>query len=114
MMGLIRELPNKPERIDAVQSALVRRLESSSPGFRELQRTIAYWQRLGYTEDPRRSLLDDYASLDFADIEALHAAQIAGRPVILVVVGDPKLVDKAELARFGEVVELREQDVFPR
>jgi zinc protease len=114
MMGLIRELPDKPERIDAIRSALVRRLESSSPGFRDLQRTIAFWQRLGYTEDPRRSLLDGYTRLEFADIEALHAAQIAGRPVILVVVGDPRQVDKAELERWGEVVELRDNQVFAR
>jgi predicted Zn-dependent peptidase len=114
MMGLIRELPNRPERIDALRSALVRGLESGSPGFRELQRMIAHWQKLGYTEDPRRSLLDAYPQTKFADIEAFHAAQIAGRPVILVVVGDPRKVDKAELERWGKVVELREQQVFPR
>lgn len=112
MMGLIRELPNRPERIAALRSALVRGLESQSPGFRELQRTIAHWQRLGYTEDPRRSLLDAYPRTEFADIEAFHAAQIAGRPVILVVVGDPRQVDKGELERWGEVVELREQQIF--
>lgn len=114
MMGLIRELPDRPERIDALRSALVRGLESRSPGFRELQDTIAYWRKLGHTDDPRRPLLDGYASTDFADIQAFHAAQIAGRPVILVVVGDPRQVDKSELARWGEVVELREQQVFPR
>jgi zinc protease len=114
MMGLIRELPNRPERIDALRSALVRGLESGSPGFRDLQGMIAYWRKLGHTEDPRRSLLGAYPQTEFADIEAFHAAQMAGRPVILLVVGDPRKVDEAELARWGEVVEIREQQVFAR
>jgi zinc protease len=114
MMGLIRELPDRPERIDALRSALVRGLESSSPGFRDLQRTIVDWRRLGHAEDPRRARLDAYARTQFADIQAFHTAQIAGRPVILVVVADPRQVDAATLERWGEVVELREQQLFAR
>ena len=114
MMGLIRELPHKPERMDPLRSALTRSLEVQSPGFRELQGTIEHWGYLGYGEDPRKWLIDEYAELDFADIEAFHAAQVADRPVILLVVGDPRRVDVEELGRYGEVVEVAEREVFAR
>jgi zinc protease len=114
MLGLIRDMPAKPERTDPIRSALIRRLETQSPGFRQLQSTIEYWRWLGYDDDPRKWLIDDYAKLDFADIEAFHAAQVADRPVILVVVGDPRRVDVRELARYGEVVEVAEREVFAR
>ncbi|MFO7562098.1 MAG: insulinase family protein [Enhygromyxa sp.] len=114
MMGLIRDMPRKPERMDPLRAALVRGLETDSPGFRELQGTIEHWRRLGYGEDPRRWLVEDYGKLDFADIEAFYAAQVAGRPVILLVVGDPRQIDMDELARYGEVVEVAEREVLPR
>jgi zinc protease len=114
MLDLIRTRPDKTERMDALRSSLIRGLEALGPDFRELQSTIAYWQKRGYTEDPREHLLDAYATTQFADIEAFHAAQIAGRPVTLVVVGDPRRVDKRELARFGELIELREREIFAR
>lgn len=114
MMGLIRDMPTKPERMDSVRSALTRTLETESPGFRELQGTIEYWRRLGYDDDPHKWLIEDYAKVDVADIEAFHAAQVADRPVILVVVGDPRQIHVGELARYGEVVEVAEREVFAR
>ena len=112
MLGLIRERPAEPERMSSIRAALARGLETRSPGFRELQGRIASWQRSGYTDDPRRALVDGYAALDFADVEAFHTAQIEGRPLILLVVADPSRVDARALARYGEVVELSERDVF--
>ncbi len=114
MMGLIREMPAKPERMDSLRSALVRGLEARSPGFRQVQATVDRWRRLGYDDDPRRALLDGYARLSFADIEAFHAAQVADRPVILLVVGDPRRIDVAELERYGDVVRVSERDLFAR
>jgi zinc protease len=114
MMGLIRDMPVKPEGMDAIRSALSRRLETQSPGFRDLQDTLERWGHMGYREDPRTWLLDHYEMLEFADIEAFHAAQVAGRPVITIVVGDPRRVDVDELARYGEVIEVAEHEVFAR
>ncbi|WP_146661034.1 M16 family metallopeptidase [Enhygromyxa salina] len=114
MMGLIRELPVKPERMDAIRSSLGRGLETRSPGFRELHSTLAGWRRLGYADDPGKWLIEEYAQLNFADIEAFHAAQVADRPVMLLVVGDPRRVDVRELERYGEVVKVRENQLFAR
>jgi zinc protease len=114
MMGLVRELPLRPERMEPLRAALLRGLEVSSPGFRELQGTIERWRRQGYQDDPRKARVEEYASLDFADIQAFHAAQVADRPVILLVVGDPRRVDIDELERYGEVVEVSEREVFAR
>ena len=114
MMGLIREQPAKPERMDALRSTLTRSLESTSPGFRELQAMIERWQHVGYDADPRAWLLADYAKLSFDDIIAFHEAQIAGRPVTLVVVGDPRRIDVDALARWGELVKVDERDIFAR
>src|SRR5690606_21580348 len=59
MMGLIREMPSKPERMEPLRSALVRSLETRSPGFRELHGSIERWRRLSYDQDPRGWLIED-------------------------------------------------------
>jgi zinc protease len=114
MMGLIRETPAKPERADSVRAMLSRSLELQSPGFRDFQDQLEAWRRLGYDDDPRKLLIDDHAKLEFADIQAFHAAHVADRPVILVVVGDPRRVDVGELERYGEVIEVAEREMFAR
>jgi zinc protease len=114
MLGLIRDMPVKPERMDPLRSALTRGLEAQGPGFRELQGSIEHWRELGYDGDPRAWLIDDYAKLDFADLEAFHADQVADRPVILLVVGDPRRVDVGELERHGELIKVAEREVFAR
>lgn len=90
------------------------RSRPNSTDFRQLQGQIELWSRRGYVEDPRKALLDHYAKLEFADIEAFYAAQVAERPVIILVVGDPQRVDVGELARYGEVIEVRERELFAR
>lgn len=114
MLDLIQNLPQKPERLAALKGALVHSQETRTPSFRELQDRIEQWRWYGYTSDPRRELLPAYRELSFDDIEAIHERQIAGRPVALIVVGDPRKVDTKRLAKYGRVVKVRERDIFPR
>ena len=107
-------MPRKPERMDSLRNALIRRLESGTPGFRELQAVIDRWDRQGFSNDPRRDLAAAYPELEFADVEAFYAAQVEGRPVTMTVVGDPRRVDRDALAKWGEVITVKEKRVYPR
>lgn len=113
MRGLIQDMPKKPERMAALKSALIRSQETQTPGFRALQDRIEQWRWLGYTEDPRQRLLPAYAALAFEDIEHVVERQIAGRPMTLIVVGDPRRFDAKALEKYGDVVKLRPKDVLP-
>ena len=114
MLELIRDMPRKPERMGSVRASLTRRQETRSPGFRELIGRVDRWQQLGFEADPRAALLEAYPGLEFGDIEAFHAAQIADRPVIMTVVGDPRRIELDALREYGELIVLREKDVLPR
>jgi zinc protease len=114
MLGLIREMPARPDRVELVRLALVRSQETASPPFRELQDTVRSWHRLGHREDPRRALIPAYGALEFADIERFWRAHVAGRPIAIMVVGDPRKVKTAELAKYGRVVRVREGALYRR
>ena len=110
--GLLGDLPARPQRVDSVRSALVHGLESADPSFRELQAQIEAWRWQGWQADPRAAWLPAYRDLAFEDIEAFWRAHVAGRPRVLVVVGDPRRVDRSMLERFGRVEVLPERRLY--
>lgn len=114
MMRLITEMPRREDRIDLVRSALVRSQETDSPSFRDLQDRIDHWIRLGETDDPRRRALPAYQALDLEDIVAFYRDHLAGRPVAIMVVGDPRKVKPSTLRKYGEVVRLRKGQLYSR
>ncbi|MCA9708427.1 MAG: insulinase family protein, partial [Myxococcales bacterium] len=112
MVGLIGDMPRKPDRLEMVAGALVRSQETSSPSFRELPVTVEQWRGLGYGVDPRSWLLPAYAGLGFEDIERFYEAHVEGRPLAIMVVGDPRKVKAAELRKYGKVVRVREGALY--
>jgi predicted Zn-dependent peptidase len=112
MLGLISRMPERPERLELVRSALVRSQETERPAFRELQRKITDWRRLGYDRDPRPALAPAYAALEFADIVEFYRRHVEGRPLAVMIVGDPRKARPAELKKLGKLVRLRERQLY--
>ncbi|MBC8070789.1 MAG: insulinase family protein, partial [Deltaproteobacteria bacterium] len=112
MLGLITKMPARSERLELVRPALVRSQETASPPFRELQATIERWQHSGHATDPRRELLGEYAELELADIERFYREHVAGRPLAIMVVGDPRKVKPAQLRKYGKLVRVREGSLY--
>ncbi|MCA9656321.1 MAG: insulinase family protein [Myxococcales bacterium] len=114
MMGLITQMPERPERLAMVRSALVRSQETASPAFRDVPVAVEQWRALGYGDDPRRWLMPAYEGLEFEEIEAFYEAHVKGRPVAIMVVGDPRKVKKEELRKYGKVVRVREGRLYSK
>ncbi len=114
LVDMIRELPERPERTEDLRSALRLSWSAAKPGFRELQEEVATWRRQGFQGDPREILLPALERLSFEDLRRFHAAQIADRPLTIMIVGDPRSFDMEALQRFGEVEFVRKRQIFPR
>jgi predicted Zn-dependent peptidase len=112
VLGLVRELPDRPENVPVVAAALAHALETGSPGARELQTRIEEWRWSGHAHDPRRELLERYRTLAVDDLEQFFAARLAGRPIAIMVVGDPRRVDRRRLARLGKLRVVHERDLL--
>jgi zinc protease len=112
MVELVTKLPEHPDRIELVRGALVRGTETDSPSFRDLQDRMEEWQFEGDRGDPRREALPAYRKLEFADIMAFYRAHVAGRPLAIMVAGDPRKVKAKDLKRYGKVVRLREWQLY--
>ncbi len=114
MLGLLRDMPRHPDRMPVVQASLSRGLEVSSPSFRDLAQTVDDWRQRGYSADPRPQRLEAYGALNFEDIERFYAKHVAGRPVAIAIVGDPRKVRRTRLRTYGPVIEVSAGDVLDR
>ena len=112
MKSILSAMPKKPERTAAVRGALVRSAETATPGFRDLPQDVTAWRWQGYATDPRRLLQREYEKLSWDDIEGFWTDHVKDRPVVLMVVGDPKRVDKKMLEQHGPVTVVREGTLY--
>ena len=112
MVGLLTDMPARQERLELVRGTLMRSQETESPSFRELQDKLRKWHHRGYKDDPRRALLPAYDHLEFEHIVAFYKKYVAGKPLAIMVVGDPRKARPDRLKKYGKLVRLREGQLY--
>ena len=86
-------MPADSTNIDALRAALKQASQTAKPSMRAKAATYEHWQRLGYTEDPAKVNAEKINAVSFADIESFYEENIKGKPVTIILMGDPKKID---------------------
>ena len=107
--SLIREMPLKPERVEAVKQTLVNRINNDYPPFRNLSEKVASARMEGFDRDPAEEFLRDIATMDMQDISRFYREQISGRPVVYVIAGNRKHIDMKKLAEYGTIIKVKKK-----
>ena len=110
--SLIREMPLKPERVEAVKQTLVNRINNDYPPFRNLSEKVASARMEGFDHDPAEEFLRDIATMDMQDISRFYREQISGRPVVYVIAGNRKHIDMKKLAEYGTIIKVKKKDIY--
>ena len=110
--SLIREMPLKPERMEAVKQTLVNRINNDYPPFRNLSEKVASARMEGFDRDPAEEFLRDIATMDMQDISRFYREQISGRPVVYVIAGNRKRIDMNKLAEYGTIIKVKKKDIY--
>lgn len=110
--SLIREMPLKPERVEAVKQTLVNRINNDYPPFRNLSEKVASARMEGFDRDPAEEFLWDIATMDMQDISRFYREQISGRPVVYVITGNRKHIDMKKLAEYGTIIKVKKKDIY--
>ena len=110
--SLIREMPLKPERVEAVKQTLVNRISNDYPPFRNLSEKVASARMEGFDRDPAEEFLRDIATMDMQDISRFYREQISGRPVVYVIAGNRKHIDMKKLAEYGTIIKVKKKDIY--
>ena len=110
--SLIREMPLKPERVEAVKQTLVNRINNDYPPFRNLSEKVASARMESFDRDPAEEFLRDIATMDMQDISRFYREQISGRPVVYVIAGNRKHIDMKKLAEYGTIIKVKKKDIY--
>lgn len=110
--SLIREMPLKPERMEAVKQTLVNRINNDYPPFRNLSEKVASTRMEGFDRDPAEEFLRDIATMDMQDISRFYREQISGRPVVYVITGNRKHIDMKKLAEYGTIIKVKKKGIY--
>ena len=110
--SLIREMPLKPERMEAVKQTLVNRINNDYPPFRNLSEKVASARMEGFDRDPAEEFLRDIATMDMQDISRFYQEQISGRPVVYVNTGNRKHIDMKKLAEYGTIIKVKKKGIY--
>ena len=110
--SLIREMPLKPERVEAVKQMLMNRINNDYPPFRNLSEKVASARMEGFDRDPAEEFLRDIATMDMQDISRFYREQISGRPVVYVIAGNRKHIDMKKLAEYGTIIKVKKKDIY--
>ena len=111
-LGLLRNMPEKPLRMEGIKSGLLQSLVTSKPNFRSLARTARNWKLQGYDGNPNVLYKDNYESIDFKNVVNFYEKNLKGKPYTIAIVGNREKIDMQKLADFGELIEIDKNDIF--
>lgn len=110
LLALLRELPAQVERFERARNSAIEKVLGARVRFRGYAFTAETWRQRGIHEDPRPPLLAALRERTMSDL--LEFAAPFGRGgMAIAIVGDTTQIDRAALAKLGEVIEHRLDDL---
>lgn len=92
-LDIINDMPIDSTNMEALRAALRQAGQTAKPSMRGKASTYEYWKRLGYNEDPAKVNKAKIDALTIEDIEAFYKQNIQGKPITIIMMGDPKKID---------------------
>jgi predicted Zn-dependent peptidase len=110
LLALLRELPAQAPRFERARSSAIEKLLGARVRFRGYAFTAETWRQRGIPSDPRPWLLRALSERGLSDL--LEFAAPFGRGgMAITIVGDTSQIDRVALAKLGEVIEHRLDDL---
>ncbi len=113
-MGLVRNMPEKPEEAEAIREYLFLSQYSKIPGFRSASMRFAADKYLGWDQDPLVYKSQLYEELGFNDISAFYNAHLKNKPIVIMIVADKKRLNPKELSKFGKVEVISSKKLYSK
>jgi predicted Zn-dependent peptidase len=112
MMDLLNNLPESPEAFNIAKGAILNKIESE-----RITRSGVLWnyvsaQDKGLDYDVRKDVYEQVKGMEFEDLKSFHDQYIKGSDYITVLVGSKEKLNFEELSKYGEVRELKLDELF--
>ncbi len=111
-MDLVRNMPEKKDRIEIIRPYLEQSAIAKNPGFRKLSSYIVELKQKGFTSDPAELFKSDYQNMEFSEITDFYNKSIKNKPMVITIVGNKKKLDYKGLSKYGKVINVKEKTLY--
>jgi predicted Zn-dependent peptidase len=106
-------MPQYPETIENIRTILRQSVLSNKPTFRGKSQYLTSNMLLGYKVDPAMLQVRDIQRLTFDNILSFYQSRIQDKPITILIMGDPKLIDQKQIqAKYGKITKLSKSRLF--
>ncbi|MEA2040939.1 MAG: insulinase family protein [Bacteroidota bacterium] len=109
---LVRNMPDKAERTPMITHYLEESALTATPSFRRIAQQITAWKLKGYNQDPRIDKVKQYQNISYDDIKNFYKANIKEKSMVIGIAGDTDKMDMEKLKQYGEIIEIKEKNIF--
>ncbi len=112
MSGLMTDMPERRSKFNASKEALVMSRASQYYTFREKPGVVHDWMRKGYDHDPRAEFTSTIRNAEFEDVMSFYNRLVKDRPLIIMMSGNMKKMDKHGLESYGKLTKLKYDQII--
>ena len=110
--SLLRVFPLREAGLRSAVRSLKAEANNSYPSFREIGQQIHSAECIGYEEDPNREILENLDGITAESLRSYYEKKIRTAPASYIIVGDKKSLPMGEIAKFGNLVEMKRNQVY--
>ena len=110
--SLLRNMPEKPQRIEAVKQDVINSTNNDYPFFRAISGEIADLKRNNYKRDPNIDLINSLAEMDFNSIVSFYNTNLKNKAIAYIIVGNSKNINMEDLKKLGEIEYVKTKEII--
>jgi predicted Zn-dependent peptidase len=112
-MSLLDSMPQYPETMENIRTVLRQSVLSNKPTFRNKSQRLTANMLMGYKVDPAMLQVRDIQRLTFDNVLSFYQSRIQGKPITILIMGDPKLVNQKQIqSKYGKITKLSKSRLF--
>lgn len=113
-VGLVRQMPQKHDRIEMIKRYVTSATVTQRPGFRNLSQAYVTWRNKGFSEDPSAIMLANIQTITPYDLFDYQKQNLGNTPLTIMIAGNMKRVDTKDLAKHGTIITIKEKRLFSK
>jgi len=110
--ALMRELPESPELFASAKTGIMQKIASERLTRTEVLFNYEDARRLGLDRDIRQDIYHHVPKMELGDVQNFHLKHFGNRNHVMLVLGDTSRLDMQTLGRYGQVRELKLDELF--
>lgn len=109
---LMHDLPESPELFASAKNGIMQKIASERLTRAEVLFSYEDAERLGLDRDIRKDIYSSVPEMELEDVKRFHKKHFGNRNHVMLVLGDTSRLDMQTLRKYGEVKELKLDELF--